>query len=150
MTETHATSRPAARTRPAAPVFPPGRYGRRREPRRRGRWLSALLAVAFVAVLGLLTVRLYQRYGDPNYRAQVVSYTEITDSQVVIEFRVTVPDGGSAACVLRARSRDGAEVGRETIVIKPTPGDRHPTVRHRLATSARPMIGEVMRCRPAG
>ena len=90
MTETHATSRPAARTRPAAPVFPPGRYGRRREPRRRGRWLSALLAVAFVAVLGLLTVRLYQRYGDPNYRAQVVSYTEITDSQVVIEFRVTV------------------------------------------------------------
>lgn len=150
MTETHATDRRAAPTRPDAPVFPPGRYGRRRQPRRRSRWLSALLAAAFVAALGLTTVRLYQRYGDPNYQAQVLSYTEITDSQIVIEFRVTVPAGGSAVCVLRARSRDGAEVGRETIVIKATPEDRHPTVRHRLATTARPMIGEVMRCRPAG
>lgn len=148
MTETHATDRPTARTSPAA--FPPGRYGRRRQPRRSSRWLSVLLAAALAAALGLVTVRLYQRYGDPNYRAEVITYTDITDSQVVITFRVTVPTGGAAACVLRARSRDGAEVGRETIVIKATPGDQHPTLRHRLATTARPMVGEVMRCRPAG
>ena len=28
------------------------------------------------------------------------------------------------------------------------PGDRHVTTRHRLTTTARPFIGEVLRCRP--
>lgn len=157
MTETHATTRPApaAVPRPAlatssgTPVFPPGRYGRRRG-RRSGRLLPVLLALALVAALGVVSVRLYRQYGDPNYRAQVISYTEITESQVVIEFRVTVPEGGSARCVLRARSRDGAEVGREEVVINTTSGDRHPTVRHQLATTGRALIGEVVRCRPAG
>lgn len=150
MTKTQREASPVPPAGAAAPTFPPGRYGRRRQPRRRGRWLPVLLAVALVAALGAVTIRLYQRYGDPNYRAQVISYTDITDTQVVIEFQVTVPADGSAVCVLRARSRDGAEIGREKVVIKATGGDRHPTVRHRLATTGQAMIGEVVRCRPAG
>lgn len=153
MTETHATAPPAARATappagPSAPEFPPGRYGRRREPRRHRRWLPALLAVALVAALGVVSVRLYTLYGDPNYRAKVITYTDITDNQVVIEFRVTVPAGGSAICVVRARARDGAEVGREEVPVVATARERHPTVRHRLSTSARPLLGEVPRCRP--
>jgi hypothetical protein len=142
VTETHAT------TSPGAPVFPPGRYGRRREPRRRRPVVVALLLVAAVAVCSLVALRLYRMYGDPAYDAQVITYTDITDAQVVVVFRVTVPEGGSADCVVRARSRDGAVVGREDVRVDAAPGETRPTVTHRLPTSARPMLGEVLRCRP--
>jgi hypothetical protein len=101
-----------------------------------------------VAVCSLVALRLYRMYGDPAYDAQVITYTDITDSQVVVVFRVTVPEGGSADCVVRARSRDGAVVGREDVRVDAAPGETRPTVTHRLATSARPMLGEVLRCRP--
>ncbi|WP_431973224.1 DUF4307 domain-containing protein [Micromonospora haikouensis] len=143
MTETHAT------ITPGAPVFPPGRYGRRREPGRRRPALVALLATALVAALGLAAFSMYGKYGDPTYDAQVITYTDITDSQVVVDFRVTVPAGGSATCVLRARSHEGAEVAREEVTVAARPGESQAAARHRLATTARPFIGEVVRCRPA-
>ncbi|MEV2240014.1 DUF4307 domain-containing protein [Micromonospora sp. NPDC049891] len=143
MTETHAT------LGPNAPVFPPGRYGHRRAPRRRRPVLAALLVVIVVALLTVVSVRLYRQYGDPAYDAQVISYGDITDTQVVVDFRVNLPDGGSAVCVLRARDHAGAEVAREEVPVTAAAGQRHVTVRHRLATEARPFIGEVVRCRPS-
>jgi hypothetical protein len=109
-----------------------------------------VLAVAVLATLGLVSARLYRMYGDPNYQAEVITYTEITDAQVVVDFRVTVPAGGSAICVVRARSRDGVEVGRQEVPVTAPAGERHVTVRHRLATTGRPLLAEVPRCRPAG
>ncbi|MBG6067841.1 DUF4307 domain-containing protein [Micromonospora ureilytica] len=143
MTETHAT------ISPGAPVFPAGRYGRRRAPggKRRRTMLAALVLLALVATLTVISVRLYRQYGDPVYDAQVITYTDITDNQVLVDFRVTVPPGGSAVCVLRARDRSGAEVARDQVTVTADPGDRHVTTRHRLATTARPFIGEVLRCR---
>lgn len=143
MTETHAT------TGSGAPVFPPGRYGHRREPRRRRPWLVALLLVLVVAAGAVLALRLYRQYGDPTYDAQVVRYTDITDTQVVVEFRVTVPAGGEAICVVRARSRDGAEVGKVEVRVDAAPGETRPVTKYRLVTTARPINGEVVRCRAA-
>jgi hypothetical protein len=143
------TDRPATDA-PTTPVFPSGRYGRRRAPAgRRQRWLVGLLVTAVTATLGLTSVRLYRLYGDPHYTAEVITYTGITDTQMLLDFRVTLPEGGSAICVVRARSRDGAEVGREEVRVDAPPGETRPAVRHRLATTARPMLGEVPRCRPA-
>lgn len=143
MTKTQAT------TAPGGSVFPPGRYGRRRAEHRRRPWLAALLSV-LVAVAGtLLAIRLYQQYGDPTYDGQLISYREVTDTQILIEFRVTVPPGGSAVCVLRARSRDGAEVGRAEVRVTAAAGEEHPVTTYRLSTSARPVTGEVLRCRAA-
>lgn len=97
MTETHAT------ISPGAPVFPAGRYGRRRAPggKRRRTMLAALVLLALVATLTVISVRLYRQYGDPVYDAQVITYTDITDNQVLVDFRVTVRrvDRRSACCV---------------------------------------------------
>ncbi|MEE6257586.1 DUF4307 domain-containing protein [Plantactinospora sonchi] len=131
-----------------APVFPPGRYGHRRAARRRRPWVAALLVVVLLGVMVAVSFRLYRQYGDPNYDAQVITYTQITESQVMIDFRVTVPEGGTAICVLRARAKTGVEVGREEVRVAAAPGERHLTTRHLLATTARPIIGEVLRCRP--
>lgn len=107
--------------------------------------LAGLVIIAAVAV----AVRLYRAYGDPMYRAQVTRFTDITDSQVVIEFRVTVPSGGSANCLVRARSRDGAEVGHADVRVAAAPGQERAQTSYRVATSARPITGEVVRCRAA-
>jgi hypothetical protein len=130
-----------------APVFPPGRYGRRRERRHRP-WLTPL-AAGLVLVAGLLlSYRLYQQYGDPTYEAQVIRYTGITDSQVVIDFQVVVPPGGTAVCAVRARAYDGSEVGRAEVPVRAAPGRQQVATSFLLATRARPFIGEVVRCRP--
>ncbi|MEV4618904.1 DUF4307 domain-containing protein [Asanoa sp. NPDC049573] len=143
MTETHSA------TTPAAPVFPPGRYGRRRERQRRRPWLVAGLALVTLLVGSLVAVRLYKNYGDPAYDAQVVTYTDIDDTGLTLVFRVTIPEGGQATCVLRARSRDGAVVGTQDVLVRDEPGDGTTQVTQRMTTSAKAMIGEVLRCVPA-
>ncbi|MFC0004520.1 DUF4307 domain-containing protein [Micromonospora siamensis] len=142
MTETHAT------VPPEAPVFPPGRYGRRREAGRRP-LTGRLVAAALIGVLVLAAWQLYEKYGDPKYDPQLITYTDITDNQVQVVFRVAVPPGGSATCLLRARDHDGAEVGHDEVTVTAPRRQTHVTVQHRVATTARPFIGEVLRCRPA-
>ena len=128
------------------PVFPPGRYGRRREPRsRQNRTVLATgLTVVLLGAL-LIGVKLYRQFGDPDYQPEVILYHEITDSQIVIQFRVTLPPGKGAVCAVRARSHDGAVVGSAEV---PVPAGQTVT-RYRLATTAKPFIGEVLRCRPS-
>jgi hypothetical protein len=138
---------PVTETRATTPAFPPGRYGRRRDPRRRLLG-PVLFAVLILGASVLLAVKLYGQYGDPNYDAQVIRYTGITDSQVVIDFTVRVPPGGSATCVLRARAYDGAEVGRREVTVTAAPGERQATASEPVPTTARSFIGEVVRCRP--
>lgn len=140
MTETNAT------TPPGTPVFPPGRYGRRREPQRHGRLVAALALIAVVAVTVAIAVRLYQQYGDPAYDSRLLRYTGVTDSQIVITFRVNTPPGKGATCAVRARGADGAVVGRAEV---PVPAGQR-EVTYRLTTTTRPVTGEVIRCRPVG
>lgn len=143
MTETHAT------TAQPAVVFPPGRYGRRREPRRTPRWLTAVL-VALVLIAGLaMAFRLYQQYGDRTYRPDGSRVTDIRDGEATIEFAVTLPAGGSAVCTVRALADSGEEVGRERVEVRAEPGQTRVEVVHRLATSARPRVVEVPGCGPA-
>lgn len=136
-------------TRATTPVFPPGRYGRRRDGKRHVA-VPTLLAAVLITVLVLASVKLYRQYGDPTYDAQVIRYTGITDSRVTVDFQVTVPPGGSAICLLRARSYQGAEVGRRTVTVTATDGARQATGSEQIPTSARPFIGEVLRCGPTG
>jgi hypothetical protein len=141
---------PVTETRATTPEFPPGRYGRRRDGRRRV-LVPALLGAVVLGASLLLGVKLYQQYGDPTYDSQVVSYTQITDTSVLIEFRVRISAGGSAACVLRARAYDGAQVGRRVVTVASPAGagEQQVTARETVTTTARPFIGEVVTCRAA-
>ncbi|GIH08239.1 hypothetical protein Rhe02_63060 [Rhizocola hellebori] len=143
MPETHTTT-------PVQPIiFPPGRYGRRREHRSTSRWTVAIAAIAAGAVAAVMGYSLFLAYGEGEYRASVTSFTDVTDNQVVVTFLVRLPEGGAARCVVRARDASGAETGREEILVKagPDPGQTEAT--HRLPTRSRPVTGEVEGCHPA-
>jgi hypothetical protein len=131
----------------ATPVFPPGRYGRRREERPTRRWVPVALGMLVVAAGVVAAVLLTQQYGAGRpYDANVERFYDITEEQVVVEFTVVVPEGETAVCAVRARGRDGAEVGREEVRVTPQPGQTRPRVVHRLRTEAAPVTGEVQRC----
>ncbi|WP_328465301.1 DUF4307 domain-containing protein [Actinoplanes sp. NBC_00393] len=139
MSETHATT----------PVFPPGRYGRRRDGRKR-RWLPILLVVLFAAAILGLTLKFYDKFGQTDYTPQIIGWSEPTDTEMVIQFRVWVPEGGTATCMLRARDYDGFEVGRQAVLVPAPDGGGSVEVSEKVATKARASVGDVMGCRAAG
>jgi hypothetical protein len=136
-------------TRATAPVFPPGRYGRRRDGRRRP-LVPVVFGVLVLAVSVLLAVRLYDRYGDPDYQPRIVGWSDVTPTAMTIRFTVRVPAGGAADCVLRARSYDGAEVGRRTVTVTAPAGATTAEGREVVTTRALASHGDVVRCRPPG
>src|SRR4051794_35940682 len=62
--------RQVSETRTTEPVFPPGRYGRRRSGQRFQAAPIIVLAVVIAASL-LLSVKLYQRFGQTDYKSQI-------------------------------------------------------------------------------
>jgi hypothetical protein len=129
--------------------WPAGRYGRRRERRGASRPTVIVLALVAAAVFTLIGVRLYQAYGDGDYTASVTAFDEITDTQVVVTFMIRMPADGQAVCLVRARDKTGAEVGREEITVRPGTDPARTMVTHRLVTTERPVTGEVKGCHPA-
>ena len=141
--------RQVSETRTTNPVFPPGRYGHRREGRRRPVVPIIILAIV-IAASALVSVKLYQRYGQTDYQAQIVGW-QPTDTTMLIKFTVQVPAGRSAECVLRARDYGGYEVGRRTVVVKPDDADATSIkAEEPVTTSRRGSVGDVLSCQPAG
>jgi uncharacterized protein DUF4307 len=145
--KTRRRGRQVSETRATTPAFPPGRYGRRRDGRRH---LGApiVFGVIVIVVSLLLSVRLYRQYGDPDYDPQIVGWTDVTATQMTINFRVRVPAGATASCLLRARSYDGAEVGSRTVTVAAPGQDTTIEASETVPTTAQAAVGEVLRCRP--
>ena len=136
-------------TRATKPVFPPGRYGHRREPGARRRMVPIGFLILVLAASVLLTVRLYDRWGQTDYTARIVGWSDVTEARLKIEFAVRIPQGGTAICILRARSYAGAEVGKREVRV-PNPGAAAEVrARAELSTSTRASHGDVVRCRAA-
>lgn len=142
--------RQVSETRATTPVFPPGRYGRRRETGRR-RPLPLIVAGVVVGIVAIaLSWAYYQKFGQTDYSPEIIGWNEPTDTQMVIKFRVRVPDGEIAACVLRARDYQGYELGTRTVNVPARSGGGEIVVTESVPTSARGSVGDVMSCRPVG
>jgi hypothetical protein len=141
--------RPVNETRATAPAFPPGRYGRRRDGKRH---LAVPLIVLAIVIIGslLLTVRLYRQYGETDYQAQIVGWTDVTATSMTIKFTVQVPDGASSVCTLRARDYGGNEVGRKDVTVTAAAGSTTITAAEKVPTTARGSVGDIIRCQPVG
>jgi hypothetical protein len=77
-----------------------------------------LLAVLVALASGGIAYSLFQRYGNPEYQANVLAETERTDQGVTVRFEVLGRAGaGSAMCRIRARGIDGAIVGTSDVAV---------------------------------
>jgi hypothetical protein len=141
--------RQVSETRATTPVFPPGRYGRRRDGKRHLGVPITFGAIVLVVCVAL-AVKLYHQYGDPAYDGQIIGWSDVTDSQITIRFSVTVPPGGSAACVLRARTYGGSEVGRRTVTVSAKGDNTTVEAREPVPTTARASVGDVLGCQAPG
>jgi hypothetical protein len=135
-----------------APVFPPGRYGRRRDPRlARRRALPLVLVLG--AVVGLVVaIALYQQYSPAQYQGQLLSFQVRSASQAEFRLQVSKPAGQRAECSVQALAYDHTPVGQTDVEIPPGSSDSTSvTVTASLRTSARAYTGEVVGCgRPTG
>jgi hypothetical protein len=134
VTETHAT-----------PTFPPGRYGRRREPTPRNRWAMVIGAAVVIVATLIVSIKLFQQYGQPEYAPQVRRYFDVTKTGISVEFEVRKPAGKIGTCIVRARSETGEEVGAADVDV---PLGEVVRVTYRLQTTDLPVVVEVPRCGP--
>lgn len=113
----------------------------------RRRWFALLTAA--VVVLGVvLAVIGFQKFGNPDVSGETTGFFLTGPDTVDVQFTVDRADPSTpVACVVKARSKDGAEVGRREVLIVGGNAQRV-GVRTTIHTSAQPVIGEVFGCDP--
>lgn len=100
---------------------PPERYGRPALTAGGRRRLIIALGVLVVAAgLGAAAVA-YQRYERTDVEGKAAAFEVLDDRTLSITLSVTRADPARpAVCIVRARSRDGAETGRREILVGPS------------------------------
>jgi hypothetical protein len=131
------------------PVFPPGRYGRRRRTGKAPRWVLPLLVAAVLAAGLLVTLQLYRTRVADQVHAGVTTFSVRSDRAVRVSFEVSKESGEKVVCIVRARGKDGSEVGRAEVPVPIEHGDDSVEVTYTLTTRKRAVTGEVQGCRRA-
>ncbi|MFT4124884.1 MAG: DUF4307 domain-containing protein [Gordonia sp. (in: high G+C Gram-positive bacteria)] len=123
---------------------PRATYPVERPARSRRRWFIASSIAVIAAGLALATIG-YQKFADPDVSGQATGYDILDATTVAVQFTVNRADPSRpVACVVRARAKDGSEVGRREVLIGP--GEAQEGERAEVRTSAPPVIGEVFGC----
>lgn len=132
------TSTTAARRRPEGRYDPPSRLA--------ARLLAVLLTLLLLALVAAVGNLIYQGMSGDDVEARVLTFsTEGDDMRMQLE--VTKPSGSRAYCVVRSRTRDGVEVGREVVVVDAVgTAEEQVRVTHVLSTTGRPATAEAGRC----
>ena len=122
---------------------PPGRYD---EPRRSSRIATVVAAVAVGALVVAGMYALYSRQQAGRLPHQARGYAVSSDTSVKITFEVRLDRGQRGECRLRARGRDGLDVGTADVPVGPGTGGTLVTS-YALPTQSRASTGEVVSCR---
>ena len=133
------TTPAAARRRPEGRYDGPSRLV--------GRVFAVVLGTLFAGLLVAIGFALFDRLrGDP-VQARVIDFQVLSDDTVRIDLEVLKPAGAQAYCIVRSRGFDGAEVGRDVVVVDARgTQDRTVRIEHDLTTTARANTGEAGRC----
>lgn len=126
-------------------ALPEGRYGSRSSNGGMPRWARVTVLAAGIGGGTVLAVVLYILFGVQPIEGKQVSYSVLGDGAVQVDIEVTrdTPQR-PAMCIVRARSKEGDEVGRKEVYV--APGSATVTLTTVLRTSKRPVTGEVDVC----
>jgi hypothetical protein len=121
------------------------RYGRTPRRRRLARWWAigvaiavALVVVAWVGWVGLLGP-------DASVDSRTSGYTVLSDSEVEVEYEVTVAPGSPASCAVEALNEKYAVIGWKVVDLPPS---TRPTrsLTDSIRTSEPAVTGLIYRC----
>ncbi|HET9256016.1 MAG TPA: DUF4307 domain-containing protein [Pseudonocardiaceae bacterium] len=116
---------------PSGRYGPPGSGRGRRWARPAGLIIAALIGLAAAVIA-------YRNLGDTPIRGETVSFTVLPDNSVRLRLNVIRNDPSRAAvCIVRARSRDGAETGRKEVYVPPADG---PIMLFTMVRTSRPPV----------
>ncbi len=133
---------PPARTAGPASQWPEHirqRYGVADRPR----WAPVAVGALGMAFLGLVLF-LGVRLSHAAIQAGVLAYDTVSDGHMTITYEVERRDETPATCVLRARARDGFDVGYAVVELPPARGRTQHTFQ--MATAYRALVGELLGC----
>ncbi|THV41978.1 DUF4307 domain-containing protein [Glycomyces buryatensis] len=142
-TETHTTDGRAPEAGDV--VFPEGRYGRRRAPRRRRPMIAGLLTLGVVAAGVGVAFSLQSQYGQGDYTSSLLAFDDSVPGEVAITFEVYKPEGEGAICRVRSRDMAGAEIGAAEVEL-PADDSTRVEMTFTLPVSGEPNTGEIQRC----
>lgn len=122
------------------------RYGRQRMSASTRRWLAIALGAVALALGIVVAVVAYQRFEGNDVEGTMAAY-EVVDSQTVsVTISVTRKDPSRPAhCIVRVRSRDGAETGRREILVAPSQ-QRTVQVTATVKSYKPPFVGDIYGC----
>ena len=127
-------------------MFPPGRYGRRREQRKPSWVLRVAAGIGVVLLLGI-AFKLYQQYGNEQFSPTVLRYSNVTSTSITVTFDVQKQAGHRATCTLQAFAYNGEQLGEAQVPVGPGTDVR---VTYTLPTTAEAYVAEIPACQPAG
>ncbi len=134
------TETPAGRQRPES------RYGRATMPASTRRRLVLLLQVLAILALVGVAVLLYQRFERNDVEGKMGAYDVLDDQTVSVTISVTRKDPAvPVVCIVRAKSRDGAETGRREVLVGPAKA-RTVQVTTEVKSYRRPYVGDIYGC----
>ena len=128
------------------PPLPQARYGRapvRAATRRRVAIVLGVLAT--LALIGA-AVAAYQRFEGVDVEGKMAAYEVLDDQTVEITISVTRKNPATpAVCIVRARSKDGVEIGRREVLVGPADA-RTVAVTTTVKSFLRPFVGDIYGC----
>jgi hypothetical protein len=110
------------------------------------RWLTIALTTLAVAAGVAVAAIAYQRFEVTAVEGEIGAFDVLDDQTVSVTISVTRNDPAiPAVCIVRARSRDGAETGRREILIEPSEA-KTVQVTANVASYRRPFVGDIYGC----
>ena len=127
-------------------LLPKARYGRAPRAAATRRKVAIVLGVlATLAFIGA-AVAAYQRFEGGAVEGKMVAYEVVDDQTVEVTITVTRRDPATpVVCIVRARSRDGAETGRREVLVGPADA-RTVAVTTSVKSYLRPFVGDIYGC----
>jgi len=125
---------------------PESRYGRGPLPAATRRRIAVALGVLVAAAGVVLAAVAYQRFEGVEVQGEAAAFEVLDDRTVSVTISVTRKDPSQpVVCIVRARSKDGAETGRREILVGPSP-ETTVQVSTTVKSYKRAFVGDVYGC----
>jgi hypothetical protein len=125
---------------------PHERYGGAPMPEATRRRLVMGLGALVTAALVGGAVAAYQRFEGNDVEGKMAAYEVIDDQTVAVTISVTRKDPAMpVVCIVRARSRDGAEIGRREVLVEPAEV-KTIQLTAEVKSYQRPLVGDIYGC----